>query len=218
MIEYSDLGAIALGVYALCVYVVLRPYSGWLRTKSCTIVLVGAAGWIIQLPPDPSYRGELFIALLFMPFAIFAMWYLWLERGAIRTSRHDVLGYLAVISWVTLWFVELTEICVRYGATLFSEADPTFWQIAGFYWWHLLDQIPVIDVTTTLRMGDPITYSSTGTGALLLAFKVLVAVPSIGFVIAVGSKIFTGQPQSANESAATADQKARARAAATASK
>jgi hypothetical protein len=52
-----------------------------------------------------------------------------------------------------------------------------------FYFWHLIDAVPLFEITQTLRWPPPISYQDSAIGALLLAFKIIFIVPMIALVI-----------------------------------
>jgi hypothetical protein len=47
----------------------------------------------------------------------------------------------------------------------------------GYYAWHLLDSVPVLDITNTLRWAEPYQFTDRWSSSLLLAYKVLVILP-----------------------------------------
>lgn len=61
-----------------------------------------------------------------------------------------------------------------------------------FYFWHLFDAIPVLDITQTLRWEPRYTYADSLSGPLLLTFKAFVILP----LIQAGRIIFVGRPHS----------------------
>jgi hypothetical protein len=52
------------------------------------------------------------------------------------------------------------------------------------YAWHLLDAVPFLHVTQTLRWGEPAVLRDVLSGLMLLVFKVAVIAPFIGVVLA----------------------------------
>jgi hypothetical protein len=86
-----------------------------------------------------------------------------------------VLTFVAIIFFATLAFVLADHDVIEFDrGPIGSPADAL-----DFFAWHMLDAIPGLDVTTTLRWGEPLGYSDAGVGALVLAFKIVVIVPIV---------------------------------------
>ena len=60
------------------------------------------------------------------------------------------------------------------------DTTQSFWRAETFYLWHLLDAIPLVDVTSTLRWSEPLTFRDHWSGSLLLLFKIVAIGPFIG--------------------------------------
>jgi hypothetical protein len=54
--------------------------------------------------------------------------------------------------------------------------DPA-WAMFSYYGWHLLDSVPVLDITNTLRWAEPYQFTDRWSSSLLLAYKLLVILP-----------------------------------------
>lgn len=109
---------------------------------------------------------------------------LWLRlRGVDRVTPFlyaFVLGFAAIVLFATLAFILSDREVIRFGtdpATAAKIAQPA--DALDFFSWHMLDAIPALDVTKTLRWEEPLGYTDSGVGALLLAFKILVIVPIV---------------------------------------
>ena len=50
---------------------------------------------------------------------------------------------------------------------------------AGFYLWHFLDAIPLLDAPDALRWSEPLVYEDPWVGALLVLFKLVIIVPIV---------------------------------------
>jgi hypothetical protein len=86
---------------------------------------------------------------------------------------------------IIAWFSSTTFILYRRGVVDFLGSHPPQSpdEIMTFYIWHLIDAVPLLDITQTLRWPPPISYLDSAVGALLLAFKIIFIVPVIALVI-----------------------------------
>ena len=57
------------------------------------------------------------------------------------------------------------------------------WAAFGYYAWHLLDAIPLLDVPKTLNWKAPTSLTDHFGGAILLFFKLVVIIPIVRFVL-----------------------------------
>lgn len=81
----------------------------------------------------------------------------------------------------TAGFASLSALLVVHGVMPTTgkplpAADPasaTF----GYYAWHLLDAVPVLDIPNTLRWAEPYQFADRWSSSLLLAYKLLVILP-----------------------------------------
>jgi hypothetical protein len=85
-----------------------------------------------------------------------------------------VLAFVAIIFFATLASVLADHHVIEFGAPVAEPADAL-----DFFAWHLLDAIPGLDVTKTLRWDEPLGYSDSGVGLLVLAFKIAVIAPIV---------------------------------------
>jgi hypothetical protein len=88
-------------------------------------------------------------------------------------------------TWIISWFSCTTFVLYRHGFLDFLSSQPPQSpdEIMTFYIWHLLDTVPVLEITQTLRWTPPITYQDSAVGAWLLAFKIIFIVPAIALVL-----------------------------------
>jgi hypothetical protein len=63
-----------------------------------------------------------------------------------------------------------------------ADAGPPLWTLEAHFGWHFLDNIPLLKVTETLRLSDPLTTKSFSCGVVLLAYQMLVVLPILGAV------------------------------------
>jgi hypothetical protein len=89
-----------------------------------------------------------------------------------------VLSYIVVMySWMTSIAVDLRWIKLSNSYGPFRTAT-----IEEFYVWHLVNAIPVLDLTNTFHWSPPLTYTSFAVGLLILAFLATAAAPMIAIV------------------------------------
>ena len=88
-------------------------------------------------------------------------------------------------TWIIAWFSSTTFILYRRGVVEFLGSHPpqSTDEIMTFYIWHLIDAVPLLEITQTLRWSPPISYQDSGVGALLLAFKIIFIVPAFALVV-----------------------------------
>lgn len=67
--------------------------------------------------------------------------------------------------------------------------QPSFEEIAQLYIWQFSKSVPLLDINETLRWKPPFIYTGTGTGTLVLLYKIAVIVPVIGTFLAFWSKL-----------------------------
>jgi Zn-dependent protease with chaperone function len=83
---------------------------------------------------------------------------------------------------IIAWFSSTTFILYSRGIVDFSHPPQSPDEIMTFYIWHLIDAVPLLEITQTLRWPPPIGYQDGAVGALLLAFKIIFIVPVIALV------------------------------------
>ena len=66
--------------------------------------------------------------------------------------------------------------------------QPSFEKIAQLYIWQFCKSVPLLDINETLRWKPPFIYTGTGTGTLVLLYKIAVIIPVIGAFLAFWSK------------------------------
>ena len=65
---------------------------------------------------------------------------------------------------------------------------PSFEEIAQLYIWQFCKSVPLLDINETLRWEPPFIYTGTGTGTLVLLYKIAVIIPVTGAFLAFWSK------------------------------
>ena len=66
--------------------------------------------------------------------------------------------------------------------------QPSFEKIAQLYIWQFCKSVPLLDINETLRWEPPFIYTGTGTGTLVLLYKIAVIIPVIGTFLAFWSE------------------------------
>ena len=66
----------------------------------------------------------------------------------------------------------------------------------SYYAWHLLDSVPVLDITNTLRWAEPYQFTDRWSSSLLLAYKLLVILP----FLQIAALVWRGRKSPADQS------------------
>ena len=135
------------------------------------------------------------VAVAAMIFAVFESFYVGLWVGQLPWMKRPGAVWRALLWSAALWllavgmFAPLTANAYKSGlidvtdhaAMASSEAGAlaASWDFAVFYFWHLLDIIPALDITETLRWNEPLTYDGVELGAFLLVYRAAVLLPLI---------------------------------------
>jgi len=167
----------------------------WFVLAAFPVLLVRYFADLVAVAPLPVAVVLLVCALALFSFLVLRVSSeprrrsLWLSmRGVDRVTPFlypFFIAYAAIVLFATFAFVLSDHDVIRFGtdpaspATISRPADAL-----DFFAWHLLDSIPVLSVTETLRWKEPLGYTSGWVGLLLLVFKVLVIVPVIATFVA----------------------------------
>jgi phosphohistidine phosphatase SixA len=116
-----------------------------------------------------------------------------------RESWPTVIGaMLAIFLLAILSFGSLTAFLYQRGVVSIEGPGVSNESIAGkgqdFFAWQLLDAIPVLEVTGTLRLEPPFNYHDHWVGALVVIFKALVILPIIRTAIFVYNRLTQPRP------------------------
>jgi hypothetical protein len=78
-------------------------------------------------------------------------------------------------------FAALSSILADHGLVVFEPSVPQgeYWRLQDLYLWHFLNSVPSLQIPETLLWKEPFAYKDHLSGALLLAFKIVVVVPVI---------------------------------------
>ena len=117
----------------------------------------------------------------------------WLLEG--RTEA--ALITLAVVLFASVSFSGLTILLYQAGHVELSGSSDlahdsrSFDVLSEFYLWHLADTVPLLDIPDTVRWEQPLRYSDSLSGFLLLLYKSFVILP----LLQVGRLILAGRDQ-----------------------
>jgi hypothetical protein len=110
------------------------------------------------------------------------------ERESVR-GRLLRFGSIAPFAYPIGFFAQaltafsgVTFLLASHNVVTFTQAEPDGSRIAGFYVWHFVDLVPLIDIPGTLRWSEPLRYSGLDVGALLLCFELLAVLPVIAII------------------------------------
>jgi hypothetical protein len=114
------------------------------------------------------------------------------EDNPMQAGMIGPFGVLAVMfAIMTSVFASFTLIAADkdlISLTARGADQPSFEEIAQLYVWQFCKSVPLLDVNETLRWTPPFIYTGTGTGALVLLYKIAVIIPVIGAFLAFWSK------------------------------
>jgi hypothetical protein len=114
----------------------------------------------------------------------------YLEEGRVAA----LIWPLAVVGLAVGTFAGATGVLYEEGALELRGERVTESGIVSaagdFYLWHIVDAVPLLDITETLRWEAPYEYGDTVSGALLLGFEGFVLLP----LISAGRVILSGRP------------------------
>ena len=153
-------------------------------------------GWVNLNAPLPLQVVMLIIFLV--PLLLWA-WAITHEQTArkafdfgkgLEWARSFTRGYVAplVVSvgfviFSLPWFAALSCTLQAIGVVEISPPFPQegcFDRLHDFYAWHVLDSIPGLNITETIRWSQPYDYRDQVSGWILLAFKIVIVLPAIG--------------------------------------
>jgi hypothetical protein len=172
-------------------------YSVWFSEP---LMFVGAAGFIAISPylfarvifqlMQSHFPTSVQLVVVSLLFVIVCVW-AWLIIGKRRlqlftqTYKLGILWPLlfsaAMLLFALMPFAALSSILADLGYTTFEPSVPKgeFWRLQDLYLWHFFNSVPSLKITETLLWEEPFQYKDRLSGALLLAFKIIVIVPVI---------------------------------------
>ena len=114
------------------------------------------------------------------------------DRDPTQAGQIGPFGLLAVLfAIMTSIFASVTLIAADkdlISLTARGVNQPSFEEIAQLYIWQFCKSVPLLDINETLRWKPPFIYTGTGTGTLVLLYKIAVIIPVIGAFLAFWSK------------------------------
>ena len=109
------------------------------------------------------------------------------DAGDDSFGASGVLGPFALLAVLfvvmTSVFAAITLIAADEGLITLAAARPdlpSFEEVAQLYVWQFCKSVPLLDVNETLRWEPPFVYTGSGTGVLVLLYKLAVIIPVIG--------------------------------------
>jgi uncharacterized protein Usg len=113
------------------------------------------------------------------------------DRNPKQAGLIGPFGLLAVLfAIMTSIFASATLIAADkdlISLTARGVNQPSFEEIAQLYIWQFCKSVPLLDINETLRWKPPFIYTGTGTGTLVLLYKIAVIIPIIGAFLAFWS-------------------------------
>jgi hypothetical protein len=165
------------------------------------VVVIGVPAGLVLFDLVGTPYGWLFVVGI-AALAAVEVWF-WIKLGRSKTSAElieatprlrllitFVYGLVAIAGLIALTgaFAVLTAALQSEGLVSekpASSADGFVWSTLGYYAWHLLDAIPVLEVPETLNWAKPPTkFTDYYAGTLLLLFKLVAIIPIVGFTVA----------------------------------
>ncbi|HEY7077227.1 MAG TPA: hypothetical protein VH418_17745 [Solirubrobacteraceae bacterium] len=93
-----------------------------------------------------------------------------------------VLTGLAIVM-MTAMFAAASGFLYAHGALSKAKLpDAPFMKLQEDYFWHFFDAVPALKVPQTLNWAEPVKFTDPVSGMLLLAYKVLVILPVVGYI------------------------------------
>jgi hypothetical protein len=86
------------------------------------------------------------------------------------------------VIWLTSFFAAATFVMERHNVVELVQRNSgslSVEEIATFYAWHFLEAVPVLKIPETLRWAQPLMYTDSQTGVLVLTYKIAVILPVI---------------------------------------
>jgi hypothetical protein len=132
--------------------------------------------------------------------------FLWAFWQTVRLPEGQApFGLAAVLAIITIGvcveaFAGTVALLWQYGvARPANGSHASLWRTEGYYVWHLLDSIPVLTIPETLGWREPATFVDHASGALLLAFKLVVIAPLVRLALSGYRRIENARRQAQRE-------------------
>jgi hypothetical protein len=188
-------------------------YLRWLKTGATWVVAAPFLLWglliVLGLPGalavkvaewtfDTGFLSlEIAVVVVLMAATVAALWWAFAHGGAISRLHlgrlEPTIRALAVTIFAVATFSALTALLYLEGGLEIRggpiPADRIIGEASAVYVWHLVDTVPLLDVTSSLRWEPDFEFDDRVGGLLLLAFKGFVILP----LIQVARLIFAGR-------------------------
>ena len=174
----DDFGGIAVGafLYAFGIYGMMQLAVGHDRSESLVIV-----GWVTV-----GIGGVIAIAYLVMT-GFWRRWVFWQPvAGDNSRLERKIAELVIVVTTLGVLFGALMSMFVLYGwiePKGEMVQDSLVQASTIFLGWHLLDAVPVLDITGSFDLKPAVTFHGWPSGALLVGFKGLLLAPSISLLL-----------------------------------
>lgn len=76
-------------------------------------------------------------------------------------------GLLTVLMWNGLLELDITQ----------PDLEVNYQGVTNYLYWHVADMVPILKIPATIRWPEPYVHSDSLSGTLVLAFKILIALP-----------------------------------------
>lgn len=111
-------------------------------------------------------------------------WIYWLIQVDSEDPKPYVVALLSSFATVGVCTAAFSGLTVTLWREEFFVTGPTsrtpdLWSVNAYYLWHLVDALPVLGVTEALHWEQPVIFTDSWSGVLLLAFKVLLLIPMV---------------------------------------
>lgn len=143
---------------------------------------------------------------------VLMVWVYWQMQVDARDRTPFVIALLSGLAALCVCveaFASLTASLWQAGALSASGAvEPSLWTAEKYYVWHLLDGVPLVKIPSSVNWTVPASFSDQWSGALLLAFKVLVLLPILGVAVGAYRLLQSREEETATQYAEDFDQNA----------
>jgi hypothetical protein len=116
----------------------------------------------------------------------------WRIRGwarETRSPRRQFVEAVLALLLVTEFFAQLTAVCYRQGWFRTDGGITSMIEVERYYLWNFVDAIPVLEVPKTLNWAEPVTFTDHASGAMLLAYKILIVIPFVALITALWRRL-----------------------------
>jgi hypothetical protein len=135
----------------------------------------------------PTWAQVFVVVVLFVLLSLWA-WLISGDRGVHfftqlfeKGIKWPFLFSVSMLLFALVPFAALSSMLADHGLAVFEPAVPKgeFWRLQDLYAWHFLNSVPSLKIPETLLWNEPLAYKDHLSGALLLAFKIVVVAPVI---------------------------------------